>query len=133
MDAVKYLKESKRMCEFYMDCRDCPLDEKGEMCTGYPANHPEEHVAIVERWSKEHKIKTNGGLVLELIPETARSGGSNIVSLQIQADWWYAPAEIKKTDDHDGCVNCRYESYPETDYPCCRCKNCYTDKWEKKE
>lgn len=34
--------------------------------------------------------------------------------------------------DHDGCKDCKYETYPEYYYPCCECKQNYTDEWQKK-
>ena len=34
--------------------------------------------------------------------------------------------------DHDGCKDCKYETYPEYYYPCCDCKQNYVDKWQKK-
>ena len=34
--------------------------------------------------------------------------------------------------DHDGCKDCKYETYPEYYYPCCECKQDYTDEWQKK-
>ena len=32
--------------------------------------------------------------------------------------------------DHDGCKDCKYETYPNYDYPCCECKQNYKDMWE---
>ena len=34
--------------------------------------------------------------------------------------------------EHDGCKDCKYETYPEYYYPCCSCKQNYKDMWEKK-
>lgn len=34
--------------------------------------------------------------------------------------------------DHDGCKDCKYETYPEYYYPCCECKQNYMDEWQKK-
>lgn len=65
MDAVKYFKEKKRMtkgCDTYAKCHECPLYEDNnifkEDCTFFEINHPEEAVAIVEKWAKEHHIAT---------------------------------------------------------------------------
>lgn len=33
---------------------------------------------------------------------------------------------------HDGCKDCKYETYPEYYYPCCECKQNYMDEWQKK-
>ena len=32
--------------------------------------------------------------------------------------------------DHDGCKDCKYETYPEYYYPCCECKQNYMDEWK---
>lgn len=34
--------------------------------------------------------------------------------------------------DHDGCKDCKYETYPEYYYPCCECKHNYNDFWKFK-
>ena len=62
MDAVKYLKEKQRMCEKYIDCLDCPLDEVKSKhhitCIMTEKTHSEEAVEIVEKWSAENPQKT---------------------------------------------------------------------------
>lgn len=57
MDAVKFFKEWKRMCDLCgNDCRKCSMSKKGngDICTNVMRNEPEEAVAIVEKWSAEH-------------------------------------------------------------------------------
>ena len=34
--------------------------------------------------------------------------------------------------EHDGCKDCKYETYPEYYYPCCECKHNYNDFWKIK-
>ena len=34
--------------------------------------------------------------------------------------------------EHDGCKDCKYETYPEYYYPCCECKQNYMDEWKAK-
>ena len=34
--------------------------------------------------------------------------------------------------EHDGCKDCKYETYPDYYYPCCSCKQNYKDEWQKK-
>ena len=34
--------------------------------------------------------------------------------------------------DHDGCKDCKYETYLEYYYPCCECKHNYNDFWKFK-
>lgn len=34
---------------------------------------------------------------------------------------------------HNGCDDCKYETYPDFYYPCCDCNKNYVDKWQMKE
>lgn len=72
MDAVKYLREHKRICDKYEDCDDCPMSETnnryGIICGSLNEEHPEEAVAIVEKWSAENPIKTRQSEFLKLHP-----------------------------------------------------------------
>ena len=34
---------------------------------------------------------------------------------------------------HNGCDDCKYETYPDSYYPCCDCKQNYVDKYQMKE
>ena len=63
MDAVEYLKAKNRMtnnCD--MNCEDCPLfslnNGRGIPCREMEIKFPENDVRIVEKWSKEHPLKT---------------------------------------------------------------------------
>lgn len=76
MDAVKFLKETKRMCDTCSDfrrrgCGECPARSEGfcffEITNGYA----EEKVAIVEKWSKEHPVKTRMSEFLKQHPKAA--------------------------------------------------------------
>lgn len=67
MDAVKFLREKKRMCDWYYysnDCKGCPLEPATEY-GGYPScdqvaeKDPYEVVRCVEEWSEKHPIITN--------------------------------------------------------------------------
>ncbi|CAK7061283.1 MAG: hypothetical protein EUB_03510 [Eubacterium sp.] len=80
MDAVEYLKQEGRMTKYCGPsavCLECPLRnariKNGERdCTDYRYNHPEEAVAIVERWAKEHPVKiykTYKSVFLEKFPD----------------------------------------------------------------
>ena len=66
MDAVKFLKEKKRMCDRYypVDCDGCPLKPVPEdggyaSCEQFTEEDPEEVVLNVEEWSKQNPIITN--------------------------------------------------------------------------
>lgn len=58
MDAVKYLKTKRRMCETHLDCASCKLayDKNGHLidCSELEDYYPEEAAAIVEKWGKEN-------------------------------------------------------------------------------
>lgn len=64
MDAVKFLKEKKRMCDSFdnycTDCTGCEIESKmsGMHCAEYMEKYPERTVAIVEKWSAEHPEET---------------------------------------------------------------------------
>ncbi len=55
MDAVEYVKQRERMCDYYIDCDDCPAGYY-EGCSSL--DRISELVPIVEQWSKEHPVKT---------------------------------------------------------------------------
>ena len=55
MDAVEYVKQRDRMCDYYVNCGDCPAcDYEGCSSLNGIANL----VPIVEKWAKAHPIKT---------------------------------------------------------------------------
>lgn len=70
MDALEFLKERKRMCNYYSHCKGCPLD--GSKCVIDSAVSDENckrFAATVEQWSKEHPRKTRQSVFLEQYPE----------------------------------------------------------------
>ena len=83
MDAVEYIKADKRLCRSYESCIGCPL--ANGLCD--PNNDPEEHVAIVEAWAKEHQLTTNFKKFVEVFghssfAEIKESG------VDLAASWW---------------------------------------------
>ena len=72
MDAVRYLKESERMCACCEGCEGCEIKERvgqGNSCIDFESTNPESAVAIVEKWSAEHPIRTNADYVAEKLRE----------------------------------------------------------------
>ena len=70
MDAVKFLKTLRRMCN--AKCRKCEFGEVYRVnggCSTWQKNHPEEAVAIVEKWAAEHPIKTRQSEFLKQWPD----------------------------------------------------------------
>ena len=69
MDALEFLKERKRMCNYYSHCKGCPLD--GSKCVIDNAVSDEDckrFATSVEQWSKEHPRKTRQSVFLEQYP-----------------------------------------------------------------
>lgn len=69
MDAVEFVKTLGRMCN--AECIRCEFWKRrsgGESCTSWQKNYPEEAVAIVEQWAKEHPIKTRQSEFLKHYP-----------------------------------------------------------------
>ena len=70
MDAVKFVKTLGRMCN--AECIRCEFWKRksgGESCNSWQKNHPEEAVAIAEKWAKEHPIKTRQSVFFEQWPD----------------------------------------------------------------
>lgn len=82
MDAVKYFKEKARMGKIdtygfcTIDCDNCGLsrqnNRKGLGCGYFEVLHPEDAVAVVEKWSEEHKLKTRAQVFFERFPDAYR-------------------------------------------------------------
>lgn len=69
MDAVEFLKTLSRMCNY--ECCNCELRKRLsvlETCTAWRKTHPDEAVAIVEKWAKEHPVKTRQSEFLKHYP-----------------------------------------------------------------
>ena len=76
MDAVTYIKEYKRMCEYFDSkenparaCEGCPLEWLPNGCHMIEiADNAEKCVAAVERWAMEHPVITRQNKLLNLFP-----------------------------------------------------------------
>lgn len=81
MDALEFLKERKRMCNYYSHCKGCSLD--GSKCVIDNAVSDEDckrFAASVEQWSKEHPRKTRQSVFLEQYSE-ARIGDDGVLQI----------------------------------------------------
>lgn len=81
MDALEFLKERKRMCNYCSHCKGCPLD--GSKCVIDNAVSDEDckrFAASVEQWSKEHPRKTRQSVFLEQYSE-ARIGDDGVLQI----------------------------------------------------
>ena len=71
MDAVMFVKEWKRMCRSSKTCLSCSIGKiagVSTVCSNVVKKEPEKYVAIVEKWSAEHPIKTRQSEFLKLFP-----------------------------------------------------------------
>ena len=73
MDAVEYFKEKARMTkDCRRDCEDCPLSSENNgfdlRCVIFEYVKPENAVYLVEKWAKEHPIKTRQSEFLKMFP-----------------------------------------------------------------
>lgn len=73
MDALKFIEERNRMCDYYKykkgceaGCCDCPAFDI--MCSSVQFV-TSECIAVVEQWAKEHPRKTRQDVFLEQWPE----------------------------------------------------------------
>lgn len=79
MDALKFIKEHKRMCDMYGDdgCDQCPLsftnNELGMACEDLKNVDLEQYVFIIEKWSKTHPVKTRQAELLKVYPNAKLS------------------------------------------------------------
>lgn len=96
MDAVEYFKAYARMCDSFdsknnitgKPCVGCPLDDIGRGChMNDLTNNAEECVAAVEKWAKEHPVKTRQSELLKLFPSAEiRDGVLNVCPRKIDPE-----------------------------------------------
>ena len=95
MDAVKFLKERKRLCEKYATCNGCPMSKPNNgyniTCGSLNEKYPEEAVSIVEKWSAEHPAKTRQREFLKMFPYAAITVETGALKI--------CPKEVDTTQD----------------------------------
>ena len=70
MDAIKFVKQLRRMNE-----QGVPKKRFIYPCAGQETDSPEEVVAEVEEWAKDHPIKTRQSEFLKLFPNAQTDSG----------------------------------------------------------
>lgn len=111
MDAVEFLKERTRMCNFYMSrCMNCP-GNKVAYCATLCAKAID-LVPIVEQWSKEHPVKTRQSEFLKMWPD-AEIGGDGLPNV--------APCQL--------CLGLIHSEFPEDCESRGLCVECRRDFW----
>lgn len=72
LTAAEYITTKHRLCAAGVGCNHCPINSKKlevpTSCGGWVATHPDEAVAIVEQWGREHPVKTILTDLLEKYP-----------------------------------------------------------------
>ena len=105
MDAVEYVKQRERMCDYYVNCGDCPADDYGE-CTSL--NEIPNLVPIVEQWVKEQPIKTRQSEFLKMWPNAEISDDGLPSIAPCQLDVWFIHGKAQKDcEDRGVCNKCR--------------------------
>ena len=111
MDAVEYVKQRDRMCDYYVNCGDCPAGNY-EGCASL--NEIPNMVPIVEQWVKAHPIKTRQSEFLKQWPdaEIGDDGYPSVAPCQLYKD-------MEEKDENGVC--CKN----------CGCGICRRDFWLK--
>lgn len=107
MDAVKYIKALRRLCESKGKCTECPLLNKEESyCIVDTGEYAEKAVQIVEQWAKKHPVKTRQSEFLKMFPNAVIDEDDGILCIR--------PCDI---DERIGCTNGK------------GCDDCYRKYW----
>ena len=110
MDALEFLRERKRMCNYYSHCEGCPLDESKCVIDITISDEDCKRIAAaIEQWSKEHPRKTRQSVFLEQWPE-AELDNNGVIAL--------CPSRVSAV-------------YRNNVGPCAelKCSNCRRDFW----
>lgn len=112
MDALEFLRERKRMCNYYSHCDGCPLDDS--KCVIESSTTDEDCkriVAAVEQWSKENPRKTRQSVFLEHYPEASldANGLMQFCPTSISAAYRDRDSNGLCADPDRKCEDCRRE------------------------
>ena len=100
MDAVEYVKQRDRMCDYYVNCGDCPAGNY-EGCASL--NEIPNMVPIVEQWAKEHPVKTRQSEFLKMFPNASVGYNGTLVICPSQADTQAVAGCIRSERNCDKC------------------------------
>lgn len=105
MDAIEFVKQLRRMNE-----QGVPKNRFIYPCVGQETDSPEEVVAEVEEWAKEHPAKTRQSVFLEQYPETRLSedGILLICPRMISAEYRGEDDSCNRVN-YGTCADCRRE------------------------
>lgn len=107
MDAVEYVKQRERMCNYYVHCDDCPAGNYQE-CDSL--NGIFKLASIVEQWAKEHPVKTRQSEFLKMFPEAeiGDDGLPYIAPCQLDVGLIHGESQ-EDCEDRGICNKCRHD------------------------
>jgi hypothetical protein len=100
----------------------------GEKTCGTCRNEDTYHCAECENKSDYEQAQADGEYILK--KDVMGCIGQTSVHSELARKLRKLPS-VAIPPDHDGCKDCRYETYPDYHYPCCECKQNYVDEWQK--
>ena len=100
MDAVEFLRDFRRMCSSYDDCTGCELDDDQCSPTEEDCDH-EKVIRVVEKWAKEHPVKTRLSEFKKLFPNASEQAGGCPNCCVIKFD------STVSCKDSEGCLDCK--------------------------
>lgn len=105
MDAVEYVKQRERMCDYYVNCGDCPASNY-EGCSSL--NEIPNLVPIVEKWAKAHLVKTRQDEFFNQWPdaEIGYDGLPAVAPCQLNIELLQCESQ-KDCEDRGVCDKCR--------------------------
>lgn len=110
MEALEFFKARKRMCEA-TKCNSCKLYHVQGGCCIAPDHEKidayEEAIAIVERWAKEHPVKTMQSEFLKQFPETELTQDGVITICPVVVSAAYRTENGLCANPSEKCDDCR--------------------------
>ena len=100
MDAVEYVKQRERMCDYYPNCGDCPAGDY-EGCSSLSGIS--KLIPIVEQWAKEHPVKTRQSEFLKMFPNASVGYNGTLVICPSQADTKAVVGCVRSERNCDKC------------------------------
>lgn len=102
MDAVEFLRDFRRMCSIYDNCTGCEFKSTECSPTEEDCDH-EKLIRVVEKWAKEHPVKTRLSEFNKLFPNASdQAGGCPSLCTQ----FFDSTVSCK---DSEGCLECKKE------------------------
>ena len=101
----------------------------GEKTCGTCRNEDTYHCAECENKSDYEQAQAEGEYILK--KDVMGCIGQTSLHSELARKLRKLPS-VAIPPDHDGCKDCKYETYPEYYYPCCECKHNYNDFWKIK-